>query len=110
PDHRRLLEEWMQGYRPTDLFDENGAPREWLLARTPAGARRMSANPHTNGGLLTRPLDMPDFRDYEIPVENPGHTRGESTRAMGRLLRDVMQKNAEQANFRLFGPDETASN
>ncbi len=110
PDHRRLLEEWMRSYRPEELFDESGCPRGWLNRRTPTGQRRMSANPHANGGLLCRPLDLPDFRDYAIDVQSPGHEYGESTRALGRFLRDVFRRNAEHANFRLFGPDETSSN
>ena len=108
--HRQLLEEWMQSYRPEELFDENGRPRDHLSRRTPTGTRRMSANPHANGGLLCRPLDLPDFRDYAVEVESPGHEYAESTRAMGRFLRDVLRRNAEHANFRLFGPDETSSN
>ncbi|MFI9652756.1 phosphoketolase [Guyparkeria halopsychrophila] len=108
--HRQLLEEWMKSYRPEELFDEHGQPFDWLTARTPTGARRLSANPHANGGLLCRPLDLPDFRDYEIPVEAPGQTKAESTRAMGRFLRDVIERSHETRNFRLFGPDETSSN
>ncbi|MFP4639482.1 MAG: phosphoketolase [Guyparkeria sp.] len=110
PAHRRLLEEWMQSYRPEELFDETGHPRDDLSRRTPTGTRRMSANPHANGGLLCRPLDLPDFRDYAVEVESPGHEYAESTRAMGRFLRDVIRRNAEHANFRVFGPDETSSN
>ncbi len=110
PQHRQLLENWMKGYRPEELFDEHGQPFDWLTDRTPQGPRRMSANPHANGGLLCHPLDLPDFRDYAIPVEAPGQSRAESTRAMGRLLRDVMERSHETRNFRLFGPDETASN
>ncbi len=110
PVHREILEDWLHSYRPEELFDEEGRPFEWLNRRTPRGNRRMSANPHANGGLLCRPLDLPDFRDYAIPVESPGHEFGESTRAMGRFLRDVFKHNAEHGNFRLFGPDETASN
>ncbi|MFI9654938.1 phosphoketolase family protein [Guyparkeria sp. GHLCS8-2] len=110
PQHRQLLENWMKSYRPDELFDEHGQPFDWLTDRTPQGPRRMSANPHANGGLLCHPLDLPDFRDYAIPVEAPGHSRAESTRAMGRLLRDVMERSHESRNFRLFGPDETSSN
>jgi len=109
-DHRELLEHWLKSYRPGELFDENGAPRDWLTRRSPGGARRLSANPHANGGLLCRPLDLPDFRDYAVPVESPGHDFAESTRVLGRFLRDVFKRNARYGNFRLFGPDETASN
>lgn len=105
-----ILESWMKSYRPEELFDEQGQPFDWLTTRTPTGARRLSANPHANGGLLCRPLDLPDFRDYAIPVEAPGQTKAESTRAMGRFLRDVIERSHELRNFRLFGPDETASN
>ena len=105
-----ILESWMKRYRPEELFDDHGQPLDWLTARTPAGARRLSANPHANGGLLSRPLDLPDFRDYAIPVESPGQTQAESTRAMGRFLRDVIERSQDSRNFRLFGPDETASN
>ena len=108
--HRQMLEAWMKSYRPEELFDEHGQPFDWLTARTPTGARRLSANPHANGGLLCRPLDLPDFRDYAIPVEAPGQTKAESTRATGRFLRDVIERSHESRNFRLFGPDETASN
>ncbi|MFO7807787.1 phosphoketolase [Guyparkeria sp.] len=105
-----ILESWMNSYRPEELFDEQGEPFDWLTDRTPTGTRRMSANPHANGGLLCRPLDLPDFRDYEIPVEAPGQSKAESTRAMGRFLRDVIERSHDSRNFRLFGPDETASN
>ncbi|RRQ20330.1 phosphoketolase family protein [Guyparkeria sp. SCN-R1] len=105
-----ILESWMKSYRPGELFDEHGQPFDWLTDRTPTGARRLSANPHANGGLLCRPLDLPDFRDYEIAVEAPGQTQAESTRAMGRFLRDVIERSHDSRNFRLFGPDETSSN
>jgi len=108
--HRQLLADWMKRYRPEELFDDQGRPLDWLTDRTPHGHRRMSANPHANGGLLCRPLDLPDFRDYAIPVEAPGQNRASSTRAMGRFLRDVIDRNREWQNFRLFGPDETKSN
>lgn len=110
PDHVRLLEEWMKSYRPEELFDETGRLVPELAALAPAGARRMGANPHANGGLLLRDLRMPDFRDYAVAVPRPGGTVGESTRVMGRFLRDVMKRNLESRNFRVFGPDETASN
>ncbi len=108
--HRGVLERWLKSYRPEELFDERGAPRARLLAQVPEGLRRMGANPHANGGLLLRDLVLPDFRDYALEVEHPGRDMAETTRVMGRLLRDVMLKNAAQRNFRLFGPDETESN
>ena len=108
PDHVRLLEEWMQSYRPTELFDEQGRLMPELAALAPSGERRMGANPHANGGVLLHDLRLPDFRHYAVAVPMPGSTRAEATRPMGAFLRDVMQKNP--ANFRVFGPDETASN
>jgi xylulose-5-phosphate/fructose-6-phosphate phosphoketolase len=108
PAHLAQLESWMRGYRPGELFDEHGALVEELAALPPRGNRRMSANPHTNGGLLLRPLALPDFRDYAVAVPVPGATTAEATRVLGALVRDVMRRNPE--TFRLFGPDETASN
>ncbi len=110
PDHVRLLEEWMKSYRPEELFDDTGRLVPELASLAPRGARRMGANPHANGGLLLKDLKMPDFRDYALAVEQPGGTAGEATRVMGRFLRDVMRNNLESRNFRVFGPDETASN
>lgn len=110
PDHVRLLEEWMKSYRPEELFDETGRPAPELAALAPEGTRRMGANPHANGGLLLKDLRMPDFREYAVAVPRPGGTVDESTRVMGRFLRDVMRRNVENRNFRVFGPDETASN
>ena len=110
PEHVRLLEQWLKRYRPEELFDERGAPRPELLALAPQGERRMGANPHANGGLLLRDLKMPDFRDYAVPVPQPGRVQGEATRLMGKLLRDVMKLNMARGNFRVMGPDETASN
>jgi xylulose-5-phosphate/fructose-6-phosphate phosphoketolase len=110
PEHLRMLEDWMRSYRPEELFDEHGRPRDEVLAPAPAGERRMSANPHTNGGLLLRNLRLPDFRDYAVDVPAPGHGSSEAMRVLGAYLRDVMQMNEDQANFRVFGPDETASN
>ena len=110
PDHVRLLEEWMKSYRPEELFDEDGRLAPELAALAPEGTRRMGANPHANGGLLLKDLRMPDFREYALAVPRPGGTVGESTRVMGRFLRDVMRRNLESRNFRVFGPDETASN
>ncbi len=110
PDHLKLLEQWMRSYRPEELFDDNGALRQELAALAPEGELRMGANPHANGGQLLKDLIMPDFRDYALAVAAPGQHRGEATRVMGELLRDVMRLNAKAGNFRIFGPDETASN
>ncbi|MCY4441058.1 MAG: phosphoketolase family protein [Deltaproteobacteria bacterium] len=110
PDHVGLLEEWMKSYRPEELFDETGRLVPELARLAPAGTRRMGANPHANGGLLLKDLRLPDFRDYALAVPRPGSTVGEATRVMGRFLRDVMGRNLESRNFRVFGPDETASN
>ncbi len=110
PAHLRLLERWMKSYRPEELFDERGAPRPEVTALAPEGERRMGANPHANGGLLLKPLHLPDYRDYMLAVEQPGAQPGEATRVLGQYLRDVMKLNAEPANFRVMGPDETASN
>jgi xylulose-5-phosphate/fructose-6-phosphate phosphoketolase len=100
----------MRSYRPQDLFEEDGRLRDDLRALAPTGLRRMGANPHANGGLMLRDLRMPDFRDYAVPVERPATGTAEATRVMGEFLRDVMRLNEEQRNFRVFGPDETASN
>jgi xylulose-5-phosphate/fructose-6-phosphate phosphoketolase len=108
PDHVKQLEAWMQSYRPHELFDERGALLPELAALAPTGNRRMGANPHANGGMLLRELRLPDFRDYAVKVEQPGHTSAEATRVLGTWLRDVMARNMD--NFRVFGPDETASN
>ncbi len=108
PDHLRQLEEWMRSYRPEELFDERGCLVPELAALPPSGTRRMSANPHTNGGELLRDLALPDFRDYAVQVQRPGHGFSEATRVLGGLLRDVIARNPD--SFRLFGPDETASN
>ncbi|MEO6068546.1 MAG: phosphoketolase family protein [Gemmatimonadales bacterium] len=110
PSHLAQLEEWLQSYRPDELFDANGALIAELAALAPVGQRRMGANPHANGGLLLHDLEMPDFRAYEIAVPHPGTVMAESTRVMGALIRDVMVRSAERRNFRLVGPDETASN
>ena len=110
PEHVRILEEWMKSYRPSELFDDGGRLRPELAELPPRGARRMSANPHTNGGLLLSDLRLPDFRDYAIKVPAPGAAIAESTREMGRFLRDVMKRNMEAKNFRLFSPDESNSN
>jgi xylulose-5-phosphate/fructose-6-phosphate phosphoketolase len=107
-EHRRVLEEWMRSYRPEELFDEDGRLLPQLRALAPEGERRMSANPHANGGVLLQDLALPDFRDYAIDVPEPGKTSSEATRTLGAFLRDVIAKNP--TTFRLFGPDETASN
>ena len=109
-DHLRLLEEWMKGYRPEELFDEGGRLRPELAELPPEGNRRMGANPHANGGVLLKDLAMPDYREYAVEVPKPGGATASATRVMGRMLRDVMKRNAEARNFRVMGPDETASN
>ena len=108
PAHLKLLEDWMRSYRPEELFDESGRLIPELKALAPTGIRRMSANPHANGGLLRKALRMPDFRDYAIQVEKPGQSAAENTRPLGRFLRDIMRQNP--CNFRVFGPDENSSN
>ncbi len=110
PEHLRLLEEWMKSYRAEELFDHNGKLIPELAELAPKGKRRMGANPHANGGLLLKDLVMPDFRDYSVQVVKPGTTNAEATRELGKFLRDVMRLNKEAKNFRVFGPDETASN
>ena len=110
PEHLRALEEWMQSYRPRELFDEEGRLVDELRALSPRGDRRMSANPTANGGLLLRDLLLPDFQDYGVKVDAPGTTSSEATRVLGEFLRDVMKANQHQRNFRVFGPDETESN
>jgi xylulose-5-phosphate/fructose-6-phosphate phosphoketolase len=110
PAHIRQLEQWMKSYRPEELFDENGTLRPELAALAPAGPRRMGANPHANGGLLLEELRLPDFREYAVDVPKPGTVVAESTRVLGHFLRDVMKLNLASRNFRVLGPDETASN
>ncbi len=109
-EHLGLLEEWLRSYKPEELFDETGRLKPEIAALAPLGGERMSANPHANGGGLKRPLQLPDFRDYAVAVEQPGSADAESTRISGGFLRDVMKLNAVTRNFRVFGPDETASN
>jgi xylulose-5-phosphate/fructose-6-phosphate phosphoketolase len=110
PGHLKLLEDWMRSYRPEELFDADGRLMAEFAALAPGGDRRMGANPHANGGLLLKDLILPDFRDHAVAVPAPGAIDGEATRVMGMFLRDVMTLNAGAANFRVFGPDETASN
>ncbi|TLU83168.1 MAG: phosphoketolase family protein [Chlorobium sp.] len=110
PAHLKLLEEWMRSYRPEELFTDSGALRPELKALAPAGQRRMGDNPHANGGFLLKSLHMPDFRDYAVELPSPGSIEAEATRHMGFFLRDIMKMNLHEASFRVFGPDETASN
>jgi xylulose-5-phosphate/fructose-6-phosphate phosphoketolase len=110
PEHLALLEEWMKSYRPEELFDGEGKFREDLAALAPRGHRRMGANPHANGGEVMQALSLPDFYSYGVALAKPGAVRAEATRELGKFLRDVMQLNRDKQNFRLFGPDETASN
>ncbi|GAA1784728.1 phosphoketolase family protein [Luedemannella flava] len=107
-EHLAILESWLRSYRPEELFDAAGAPTALVRDEAPEGDLRMSASPHANGGLLTRDLDLPDFRDYEIKVDSPGTSRAESTRKLGELMRDIYTRNPDR--FRLFCPDETNSN
>jgi xylulose-5-phosphate/fructose-6-phosphate phosphoketolase len=109
-EHIRILEQWMQSYRPEELFDETGRFRTEFAELAPKGTRRMSANPHTNGGELLRDLRLPDYREYAVKVTKPGGTIAESARVMGTYLRDVMKLNLDSKNFRLFSPDENNSN
>ena len=110
PAHVAILEKWMQSYRPEELFDAVGKLKPEIAALAPRGARRMSANPHANGGQLLADLRMPDYRAYAVEVASPGGADAEATREMGRFLRDVMQLNLASRNFRLFSPDENNSN
>lgn len=107
-EHLAQLEEWLRSYRPEELFDDDGALRAELRTVAPSGTRRMSANPHANGGLLLRDLDLPDFRDYAVDVDKPASETAEATKVLGTFLRDVIARNPDR--FRLMGPDETASN
>jgi xylulose-5-phosphate/fructose-6-phosphate phosphoketolase len=110
PDHLRLLEDWMRSYKPEELFDEKGAFRAELAEIAPKGRRRMGMNAHANGGLLLAALKMPNFRDFAVKIEGRGQKDVESTRVLGQFLHGVMEANKDQKNFRVFGPDETASN
>jgi len=110
PENVKLLENWMKSYKSEELFDENGTLIPELAALNPTGEKRMGANPHANGGLLLKDLSMPDFQDYAVDVPGPGAVMAESIRVLGSYLRDVMNLNKKRGNFRVFGPDETASN
>ncbi|WP_446742407.1 phosphoketolase family protein [Silvibacterium acidisoli] len=110
PEHLKLLEKWMKSYKPQELFDKNGEFAEEYQDIAPKGQLRMSMSPHANGGLLLEPLRLPDFENYAVPCPAPGATDSEATRVLGVFLRDVMKENESTSNFRLFGPDETASN
>ena len=110
PGRLKILEDWMKSYKPEELFDERGKLIPELAELAPKGNRRMGANPHANGGLLLRDLAMPNFCDYAVPLSRPGASIEEATRVLGKFLRDVMNMNAETKNFRVWGPDETASN
>ncbi len=110
PEYLKILEQWMRSYKPEELFDSTGKLIPELAELAPKGDRRMGMNPHANGGLLLKDLKLPEFRDYAVKVEKPGVVEEESTRVLGRLLRDVFKANQDQANFRLMGPDETDSN
>ena len=110
PDHLRLLEDWMRSYKPEELFDSKGALVPELAELPPKGRQRMGMNPHANGGLLMQPLRVPNFRDFAVQIADRGRTDAESTRILGHLLHAVMEANRDEKNFRVFGPDETASN
>jgi len=110
PGHLKLLENWLRSYRPEELFDDRGRLSADLASLAPSGARRMGANPHTNGGLLLRDLDLPDYREYAADVPAPGAPGIGDTQVLGPFLRDVARMNAAASNFRVFGPDETVSN
>ncbi|PYR86686.1 MAG: phosphoketolase [Acidobacteria bacterium] len=110
PEHVTVLEQWMKSYKPKELFDTDGKLIPELAELAPKGARRMGSNPHANGGLLLKDLVMPDFRNYAVSVTKPGVQSAESTKVLGTFLRDVMKLNEASGNFRVFGPDETASN
>jgi xylulose-5-phosphate/fructose-6-phosphate phosphoketolase len=109
-DRRAQLEAWMRSYRPEELFDEGGAPRADVVSWLPQGDRRMGSNPHTNGGRRLRDLVLPDVRAYGVEVTSPGSPTSQPTTILGEWLRDMLRDNAEHRDFRLFGPDETASN
>ena len=110
PEHIKILERWMKSYKPNELFDKNGKFKTELAELAPKGDRRMGANPNANGGLLLKNLRLPDFREYSVSVNKPGTSESEATRIMGQFIRDVILLNKEERNFRVMGPDETASN
>jgi xylulose-5-phosphate/fructose-6-phosphate phosphoketolase len=110
PAHLQMLEQWLHSYHPEELFDKNGRLVAELAALAPQGERRMGANPQVNGGKLTVELDLPSFRDYAIPVSKPAIERRESTRQLGKMIRDLFKRSTKLQNFRLFCPDETNSN
>ena len=110
PEHLQLLEHWLRSYRPEELFDKIGRLQGGIAALAPSGDKRMSASPHANGGALRKPLRLPDFTAHAVPVAHPGESTAAATRVMGGFLRDVMKANEASRNFRVFGPDETASN
>ena len=110
PGHIDLLSDWLHSYRPEELFDAEGCPRADIVAQAPSGERRMGANPHANGGALLRPLRLPDVSAYAVSVRRPGERDAEATSIVGEYLRDTMRLNADTRNFRIVGPDETASN
>ena len=110
PGHIKILEGWMKSYKPEELFDTHGKLKPELAELAPKGTRRMGANPHANGGLLLKPLQMPDFRNYAVEVPKPGTVQAEATRVMGHFLRDVMKLNLDSKNFRVMSPDENNSN
>ncbi|HLJ48269.1 MAG TPA: phosphoketolase family protein [Bryobacteraceae bacterium] len=110
PEHLKMLESWMKSYKPEELFDDNGTLIPELCELAPKGTHRMGANPNANGGLLLKDLRLPDFREYAVDVPKPGAVTAEATRILGDFLRDIMKNNADNKNFRVFGPDETASN
>jgi xylulose-5-phosphate/fructose-6-phosphate phosphoketolase len=110
PEHLKLLERWLKSYKPAELFDEEGKFKKKWAEIAPTGLRRMSANPHANGGLLLKDLRLPKFEDYAVAVKSPGKDLAEATRVLGTYLRDLMRKNQDHRNFRVMGPDETTSN
>jgi xylulose-5-phosphate/fructose-6-phosphate phosphoketolase len=110
PEHVRQLEQWLRSYRPEELFDSEGRLRQEYAEQAPQGLFRMGANPHANGGILHKPLRLPKFRDYAVDVPKPGNSEAEATRVQGKFLRDVMKANLSSRNFRVFSPDENASN
>ena len=110
PEHIKILESWMKSYRPEELFDADGRPLAYIRDLAPEGTLRMGANPHANGGLLLKPLHLPEYGNYCLDIQQPGTSYGEATRHMGEYFRDIMTLNAKEANFRVMGPDETASN